>query len=278
MVTLNLHRKEAHVKTIKSFVVIIALLVAQESYGIVVDGNVSDWGVTPGSDWTPSVNVFSWVEDWTGIPTNGYVSPGYGGQKYDVEGVYATFSNNNLYTAIVLGLPPNGASANGQYYYPGDLAISADGDLVFEFGIELTGYTDGYPPDGTVTYQYHVPGDVGKVYSVTSGGWNNGLNWGTATTVVELAHNASNTEVHQTTVVYIQDGSSEHYVIETSVPISLLDLEIGDEIIIQFSATCGNDVGRLSFFFPGQTIEIPEPMTIISILMGIASLFICKKQ
>ena len=67
------------------------------------DGGLADWGVTPGSDWHNDVGANEWIEPEIG--PNGYVGPGYGGQTYNVEAVYARADCTYLYYAIVTGFP-----------------------------------------------------------------------------------------------------------------------------------------------------------------------------
>lgn len=65
-----------------------------------IDANLADWGVTrTGSmaDWTPNVSVKAWVvEDQTG-GINTRLTPGYGGQAYDVEALYVDYDVQYLF-------------------------------------------------------------------------------------------------------------------------------------------------------------------------------------
>ena len=86
------------------------------SADIMVNGNLSDWGVTPGSQWHNSIGAFEWIEPQVG--NDGYVGPGYGGQRFNVEAMYAHADSNYLYYAIVTGFPEAGTTYNGTHVLP----------------------------------------------------------------------------------------------------------------------------------------------------------------
>ena len=106
-----------------------------------LDGNLADWGLTrTGSvaDWTPNSQIKAWaVEDQTG-GLNTKLTPGYGGQAYDVDAQCIDYAAQYLYLALVTGhnsLTPNG----GNSFAPGDFAFDFGRDGSYEFGLETTG-------------------------------------------------------------------------------------------------------------------------------------------
>jgi len=99
-------------------------LSSQAFAGIVVDGNLADWGIVRGStSWVPSAGTHYTVEDAKG---NGsyYLSPGWGGQAYDAEAMYARIEGSSLFIALATG--HNSRTLNnpaGNSFGAGDFAI-----------------------------------------------------------------------------------------------------------------------------------------------------------
>ncbi|HQT31612.1 MAG TPA: hypothetical protein PLE48_13645 [Thiobacillus sp.] len=65
-----------------------------------IDANLADWGLQRNGnagDWTPHALAKAWtVEDQTG-GRGAYLTPGYGGQAYDVEALYVDYDASYLY-------------------------------------------------------------------------------------------------------------------------------------------------------------------------------------
>ena len=88
---------------------LLAALLASPAFAtLVVDGNLADWGVKQNglaSGWIPNTGIHYTVEDQTGN-ANTRLTPGYGGQAYDAEALYATVQGNKLFIALATGHNP----------------------------------------------------------------------------------------------------------------------------------------------------------------------------
>ena len=243
----------------------------------VADGNLSEWGVTPGSDWQNDVGAKQWLETWVG--DRGYVGPGYGGQEFNVEAMYATADCTNLYYAIVTGFPDVGACSDGKHY-PGDILIDLAPAYVLardedptgpmEFAIETTTYDSAHSHGGKAGNNQ----GAGSLYSDVTVSLAS-LEWDHVYYPVEIkrtgySRNASATLIGQTDFAYNDDTyGSDHYVIEGIIPL----LYFGDPGVttvgMSWTMTCANDIGSLEGEFP--MCEIPEPGTLL--LVGSGCLF-----
>lgn len=245
---------------------------------------LSTWGVgvTSGStwDWIPVAGVEYAVEDNYG---NGYLSPGYGGQAYDAEALYAYMDMNRLYIALVTGHNPTTIqNSKGNSYGAGDFAIDFGKDGIYEVGINYNHYL-------TTTTRETGLSDWG-VYSVPEGGWHYGL-WadgfnsadysyfdGTKKMYVTKGSYFYEKEAHPTymnsSVVNARLGYAEattyqlsgHYVYEMSVDTLLLK-QAGwngtDSFNIHWTENCANDS-----ILVDPPAPVPEPASML--LMGIA--------
>lgn len=254
-----------------------------------IDGNLNDWGVTPGSDYISSPEVSSWVEDSVDYAHNGYVGPGYGGQPYDFEAFYAFTDDLYLYVAMVTGMPPTGASPifsqggnpyTQTYFYPGDLALDLNGDSFFEYGLELTGYSDNTldGPAGNGQYSY-APQKKGNLYRVSdTNGWNKGLALSNyVNTELNYRSSSSLSYIGSTGVVYNKYGTTDHYVMETSIPLYYFNIDPGVDWTLQWTMTCGNDIGYLTVDNPMDITTIPEPATLILLGLGMTGFLLRKR-
>jgi len=217
------------------------LLLAGESFGYVIDGNLSDWEVEPGyygsSDWEPKEGVFWVVEDQTG-DINTPLGPGYGGQFYDVEAIYFDYDSEYAY----------------YYFYPGDIALDFGIDGSYEYGIITSSNRPSYALSGS-------PGDVYKVTSWATAyeGTHPGIWQGVSDpTVIKGGEQKRNVSL------YYKSAGDEHYVIETSVPLNIFGDDWQIPLRIHWTETCGNDYLNLDV--------IPEPSSIFLLSLGLFGL------
>lgn len=232
------------------------LAISTPASAYVIDANLADWGVHQtgsASDWLPSAQTKAWVaEDQTG-GLNSKLTPGYGGQAYDVEAMYLDYDAQYLYLAMVTGhnpLTPDG----GNSYAPGDFAIDFGRDGSYEFGIETLG-------NGKIQ---------GGVYSVTQ--WGAGL-WGAANegptsilsgNLLGLAQMAYSTSGVGNMGAYTADS---HFMYEVRIPTSLFTAYWGrDDFNVHWTMNCANDSLQLS---ATAAQSIPEPGTLTLFPLGV---------
>jgi hypothetical protein len=81
--------------------------------------------------------VYATIEDDTGTGAY-YLNPGYGGQAYDAEAIYAAIQGNRLFIALATGHDPRTVdNSNANIYAVGDFAIDFGKDGSYEVGINV---------------------------------------------------------------------------------------------------------------------------------------------
>jgi len=225
---------------------------ASHAFAITVDGQLNDWGVTPGpygsSDWTPNAGVSYFEEDQN--PGIYYLSPGYGGQDFDAEAIYFTRDNTFAYFAVVSGFPLDGRYYQGQQYDAGDFAIDFGSDGIYDFGVETRG------------------ADRGKVYSNPT--WINPLFTSCGPYAMATGTLVGNSAFFYNNTTYLANG---HYVFEFGIPISLFGSNwSAADYIPDFTAhwtmSCGNDCVNLTV---EQVPNSPEPNTFALLALGLTA-------
>ncbi len=219
---------------------------ANAGIGMVVNGDLSDWGVTPGaygaSDWIPDSGIAYYQED-----QNTYkVGPGYGGQKFDAEAIYGTRANGFMYLAIVTGHPVTG------------WAGQKPGDVFFNFG---AGRQYGLKTTGV---------NAGRLYR--NPGWNMSPYWGSLNSETTMKDGVWE-YMGLTTFVYLNSyvgpgDSNDHWVMEMEAPNSFFGDDWDESGTIHWTQTCGNDAIDLNIPV-GHT---PEPATMSLLGLGLFGL------
>lgn len=237
--------------------------------GLVVDGNLADWQINK-STWASSLaGAHATIEDGTGSGAY-YLAPGYGGQAYDAEAMYAAFQNGKLFIALATGHNPLTVNnPNGNVYAAGDFAIDLGKDGTYELGINVVNnFTSGVLGGvyGSPTWAYglwdvngqetHNAASVDKAHPTSLLG---GTLLGTA------AYGYTTTG----STGYGSQKSDTHYFYEISLDLDLLRQAgwDGDQFDIHWTQNCANDNILVD---PG--LYVPEPGSLALVGVGMIGL------
>ena len=233
-----------------------------------VDGNLSDWGVSPFVSWSPSSPEVVWDEDnYTG--SGAYPN---GGEAFDVEALYAEVDSDYLYLALVFSMPQAGVDdpyGRPIHYFPGDIALDLDndgstGEYGYEFGLglnsgnegEIFGMPDWSLPNGSVGFPENTPSTIES---------------GTFLADALFAY---------TNAGDLEGNGTDTYVVEAAILLSDIGVEFGagDSFLVHYTLDCGNDLIEVEGLIT-ETSSIPEPSTVMGIAMGlmfVANALRCK--
>ena len=226
---------------------------------IVVDGDLSDWGVTPGaygaSSWVPNNEAIYTVED----QNTDYLNPGYGGQKFDAEAIYGFSKDGYIYGAIVTGFPANGYSAGGIDYSAGDIFFNLGAGA--QYGLKTTG------------------ANIGMLYKNPL--WDGSPYWGGITDPTTMK-DGTGQGIGMTEFVYVhtyvgEGDSNDHWVMEMKIPESYFGSDWGKDGIVHWTESCGNDAIDLTIQ-PSGSPRTPEPATMSLLGLGLAGLLRFRKK
>ena len=232
---------------------------------MVVDGSLSDWGVNPGAydaahpqnQWIPSTTGVTYISEDQN-PAVDYLTPGYGGQKFDVEAIYFKREGDIAYFAVVAGFPVTGWTVGGKDYLAGDLAIDFGSNGSYEFGV------------GDTSHDHNI--QQGDLYGnakwkqpleyTESGPWR--LKSGNDLGAIDFDFDST---------AYMANG---HYVYEYGIPIALFGnywSGVNPDFTIHWTMSCGNDA--LDLHVPA--VHTPEPGTYMLLLLGICAFMLYRR-
>jgi len=250
------------------------------AHAITIDGNLADWGVTPNhgaNGWIPSSGIHFTIED----QNNSYLNPGYGGQAYDAEAMYATIQGNRLYIALATGHNPTTKQDPAHNSYgAGDFAIDFGQDGTYELGINIlhtlaNGNKESFGIEGGV---YGSP-------TWALGLWNSAGAYDPAhPDPTHPTHLTNGTLLGMADLAYTTTGQTgfgqwsghTHYFYEMSLDLGLLTQAgwNGSPFNIHWTENCAND----SIIVDPPPAHVPEPGTLALLPLGMVGLMALRRR
>lgn len=251
---------------------------------ITVDGKPADWLINQDTWASSLVGVHQMIEDQTGSGAF-FLEPGWGGQDYDAEALYAFQTDGYLYIALFTGHFPNTKNKSASNTFAaGDFAIDFGQDGKYELGINLT------PPDDpfkgktgglyrNVTWNYglwnsegkYAPGNPDKTHPTSIAGV-------TSTKDDWLGTVDLSTSVNPVTG-YGANKTDKHYFYEIGISLDLLrQAGWNDEAFnIHWTQNCAND--SIMVDPPAASASpVPEPGTLALLPLGLVSLAALRRR
>lgn len=251
---------------------IAVMTLTSASYAdLVVDADLSDWGVTVADNnastlaFAPGFELLgSNIEDQDDLAGIGeYVGPNLGGQRYDAELLAVAHQNGKLFVALVSGQRPDNEF---KWFAPGDLLIETSAG---RYGIEMGGGPGGGP--GSLLNA----GAPGSTYILKSNGetlehhWADGQQtvgsiWRDAEWIpdpiapavpTQMSITPASVQVGMADYGYTRDSvTTQHSVIELALDVSMFAGATIEQVA--WRPSCGNDELQVPLNF------VPEPPTL----------------
>ncbi len=240
--------------------IVCGMVAPMASAAYVIDGSLSDWGVTPFSNWTPVGTA-----DFTQTDNVNLYNAMYYEEFFDVEAMYFDNDATNFYMAVVSSYPVSQSGGAGDLGldFNGDMKISEHGIVT---GLEYAIRTGSAGPLGAViahptwnnTLAYQWPdGWQGSPYT--------NQNFATGTTIGSAI-------VASQFYPGLEDGT---YILEISAPRSLFGGgDVNDLVGVHWTMFCGNDsinlVGDIDPVPPPPPVPVPATL----LLAGLGAAFV----
>lgn len=247
---------------------------------ISIDANLADWGIDPAT-WLPSdPRVHYRIEDQTG-GMGTYLGPGWGGQAYDAEAMYALIQGGKLYLALATGHDPrtvHNPAANS--FGAGDFFIDFGKDGSYELAINInhrlpTGFENSFIEGGAYrvnTYALGLWNEADPLYPVSPAKRPTYLTGGNYFGMATLAYSTMPANG------WGQWGSDKHYFYELGVGLNLLTNAGWDGMSpfnVHWTMNCANDSIWLSVSPPSG---VPEPATLALLSLGLIGIAASRRR
>ncbi len=211
-------------------------------------------------------------DGWTQFADDdGETDPGVGGQKFDTEYFFYKRTGNVLEIGLQAGfdLVDGDVLYGGKWYYGGDLALSFDGDLDYEYGVDVNNYTEDY---------YGAKVDMGTGTGIDAAGLYEVTSWDLD---VYTGHVSSNPfaidggNIVAGGLIGIDEGSAfvgghKSYFSKVSLDITAFGYGAHDPLDVNahWTMSCGNDEINGNFI----STSVPAPAGIALVLLGLMGL------